>query len=264
MVSFESVESRLFLSATPEFDLTSKGTLIVHGTAGANRIDVDYVHQNAANKLDITVGTKDDLYGVLNPADQFRINPKSVKRLVIDAGAGDDEIIITGAGQMTLPTTILGGAGDDRITPSDIAPTFTSGGDGNDTIGGVVDIHVASKFNHDVIKEAFTNPSMTVETLLGGAGNDTLVGDINDLIDGGAGHDTGRIFTSTTANSSPVSPDRGNALAHDYYQRVGATSLEETESVGNVSTFTTAIGTTGFSLTKIGAGTLPISSILQS
>ncbi|MEM8873637.1 MAG: hypothetical protein AAGD32_05195 [Planctomycetota bacterium] len=93
----------------------------------------------------------------------------------VDAGTGDDTITKAGASFGTGPVTIDAGAGNDTViirTPN--GPALVRGGDGNDRFDTSQFDGVASGF-----------------TLLGEAGNDTLVSGVSaDDFTGGAGTDT--------------------------------------------------------------------------
>ncbi|WP_249306342.1 Hint domain-containing protein [Rhodobacter capsulatus] len=107
-------------------------------------------------------------------------------------GTGDD-LLIGGLGNDTLEgvagnDTALGGAGDDSITTgrgSDRA----EGGDGNDYINTRNDA-AAPDLGYPGLFPADTDPNDDRDTVLGGAGNDTiLTGDDADSIEGGSGND---------------------------------------------------------------------------
>jgi PKD domain/RTX calcium-binding nonapeptide repeat (4 copies) len=90
----------------------------------------------------------------------------SVKQINIIGGAGPDYIYVDSS--ITIPTSILGGAGNDSIR----------GGGGRNTInGGTGDDWISGRG--------------TSNTIYGGDGDDTLLGGSgNDFIDGGAGDDS--------------------------------------------------------------------------
>lgn len=100
----------------------------------------------------------------------------------LDGGAGDD--------------LIEGGDGDDTLAGGSGSDTF-DGGDGNDFVDYsytgsnslVVDLGLATAvFTSSGTTESFLNNS--IENIIGGSGNNTLIGDFQDnVIDGGGGND---------------------------------------------------------------------------
>lgn len=244
----ESLENRrLFSTYTPDH-VTSTGTLMIQGTPGNDNIDIVLVRGSKQDSLAITIqipasgGSR-----FITLQTQVRFN--TVKRILIDAGAGDDKITLSGpmasipattpGGDPTflpIPATVLGGAGDDSIMHDALGPLFASGGAGNDFISAESSaiIPVSSSKNSQVLDDAFADAitSLTPATIMGGAGDDRIAADFNDQVDGGAGNDTGNVeFTSN--NPTPTN-DRFIALAHDFYQRIGATSLEQFENPNTV------------------------------
>ena len=76
-----------------------------------------------------------------------------------------------------------------------------------------------------MIANVFAGMNTTgVNTLTGGAGNDTLSGDTNDQLDGGSGSDTATLILAAT--DTGVNAARRDALATLYYQRLGAVGIE--------------------------------------
>jgi hypothetical protein len=241
----ESLENRrLFSSLTPFAHVTATGTLMIHGTVEDDSIDVILVHGRKENGIGITFQYKLDGSSNVNTIiTQVKFN--TVKRIVIDSGAGDDTISMNGPMAsnppaspgdeptfLPLPATVLGGAGNDTISHDTMGSLFASGGDGNDTLSAIsiANVPVTSSKNSKVLDDAFANAttSLTPATLMGGAGDDQIFAGFNDQVDGGAGNDTGNVtFSSTTPTTSN---DRFKALGHDFFQRIGATSLEQFEA----------------------------------
>ena len=104
---------------------------------------------------------------------EFSFNRADVKDIDVDARSGDDSVSIdetNGAFTDSIPTTIDGGPGNDRLAGGSGAETLV-GGPGNDSIAG--------KHGNDVARM--------------GAGDDTFVwdpGDGSDVVDGQGGTDT--------------------------------------------------------------------------
>ena len=137
-----SISGTTFESVTA---LAPASSLVINGNSGNNSIQVN------SSDLTFTAG------------------------LTVNAGDGNDTVNLTG---WALPSTIIGGNGDDTIT----------GGSGNDSIDGGA--------GNDSISSGLGN-----DTILGGFGDDTIVlGGGNDLANGGDGNDS--ISTSVTSNGA--------------------------------------------------------------
>jgi Ca2+-binding RTX toxin-like protein len=119
----------------------------------------------------------DTLQFVLN-GDVSQVNLTDVESVAVQAGTGDDTVVIQGT---PLPAlyAIDGGAGADTLR----------GGAGADTLeGGSGDDFVDGNLGQDVLR--------------GGAGDDTIQwdpGDSSDTIDGGSGSDTLNFFMSNAS-----------------------------------------------------------------
>lgn len=106
-------------------------------------------------------------------------------RLTIDAGSGDDEIVVLGnvvrqddsIGRSQPRIEIHGGDGHDRIRYTGLSSIDVTGGQGNDLIeGGSGSDHLDGGSGDDLI--------------VGGAGHDLLFSDLgNDTLNGGGGDD---------------------------------------------------------------------------
>ncbi|WP_444451466.1 Hint domain-containing protein [Rhodobacter capsulatus] len=107
-------------------------------------------------------------------------------------GTGDD-LLIGGGGNDTISgvagnDTALGGAGDDSITTG-TGSDRAEGGDGNDYINTRNDA-ASPDLAYPGLYPADTDPYDDRDTVLGGAGNDTiLTGDDADSVEGGSGND---------------------------------------------------------------------------
>jgi hypothetical protein len=207
--------------------------LIVHGTEAKDEIVVQLVHNQAADGVQVIVTPKDGIDADIR--HEIHVKYRNVKRYRIEAGAGDDFVNISGGNEMRRPATILGGAGNDLIGYSSMGPTLVDAGDGNDQTSGSPIVAVNAKKNRDVLDATFDSPNGTAPaTILGGAGDDSLNGDSNDQIDGGSGSDVAQLI----ALGKDVPDDRLQALAHDYYARLGATGVEQTKASSLSSSFT--------------------------
>ncbi|HEX4797526.1 MAG TPA: hypothetical protein VH370_27275 [Humisphaera sp.] len=141
----ENLENRRLLSAT----LSSAGVLIVNGTAAADEINItrDLTHHQLVVKQELRGGGAESTR---------RFDLTKVKSIVVNAGAGNDEVVL--GSQLPIAALINGGDGNDELI----------GGAGNDSING-------GNGNDEIF---------------GGAGNDLLNGNVgNDHITGGAGSD---------------------------------------------------------------------------
>jgi len=104
-----------------------------------------------------------------------------VRSVIIDAGNGDDEIII-GQG-FYKPVTVAGGRGNDRITAFS-SGMHLSGGLGRDFING------GGEFTPEQIIGGDEGDQTAGNTIEGGPHNDTIIGSPhNDTINGGGGDD---------------------------------------------------------------------------
>ncbi len=138
-------------------------------------LSVDGTSANDAITLRLASGQPGTLLvDIVNDGSaEFSFNRADVKDIEVDAKSGDDSVTIdesNGVFTDSIPTTIDGGAGDDRLVGGSGAETLV-GGPGNDSIDG--------KRGNDVARM--------------GAGDDTFVwdpGDGSDVVDGQAGSDT--------------------------------------------------------------------------
>ena len=157
-----------------------------------------------------------------------------VKRLRIETGDGKDDITVGGPDPIARPATILAGAGDDNVDWDTTAPVFVDGGDGNDRIGTLTPIIATAHKNRDVVDAALSGDQGPIDTILGGNGDDTLTGDGNDSYDGGSGTDVAQLVVSGAGTDIPDA--RADAIAHDYFARLGLTSVESTDGFGTALT----------------------------
>lgn len=154
-------------------------------------------------------------------------------------GGPQDDLLIGGAGDDTL----LGGAGDDALFGMG-GDNSLDGGDGNDVLIGVTpdrlrpgtELEVleleTDEFLTEVQQKFGTLPpgqqsrllgnvlsreeGPSVDTLLGGAGNDTLVGDQGDVMIGGDGADRFTALAPTVA-LDPSDPAFGQVVRIEDY-----------------------------------------------
>ena len=182
----ESLEPRLFLDSTFA-RVTSRGTLLIQGTRASE-----------------TIRVQPGIVVIRNHDIVFAADSPTVKRMYIDAVAGNDRIVITAK----LRATILGGSGDDTLIGSSASDSL-DGGDGLDTVDYtsrtesiVAEIDIDNETAEATGSGGQANEHDTyhsVETILSGSGDDqlaviggSLIGGPHFgpyLIDGGAGDD---------------------------------------------------------------------------
>lgn len=217
----EPLHPRRLLSADI-FHVTSSGTLMITGTSADDRILVQLKGGKRSYGLIATLESANRGAETTSVSYQFDAKYFAVKRIRIAAGEGDDLIFVSGA-ELTRPVTVLGGEGNDVIQCSLTGAAHMDGGSGDDVVGATKWISVDSTKNRIALDKAFSADGGAVNTILGGSGNDELSGDINDQIDGGAGTDQAVLLLSS---SKHISRNRANALAHDYFRRLGAIHIE--------------------------------------
>lgn len=169
IATIETLERRRLLSAS-----LVGGTLSVSGTAHADNISIS-MHAGDATKLDI------NLNGTTQSFDK-----SDVSAIVVSAGAGNDFVILDELdGKIDIPTTLLGGAGNDLLNGGS-GDDFLSGGGGNDALfGGGGDDTLDGGVGVDKLTGGADNDSV-----IGGAGNDRLFGGAgDDDLNGGTGSD---------------------------------------------------------------------------
>ena len=178
-VSVEALETRRLLSAS----LTSKGTLVVEGTAAADAISV----RRSGGSIVVLTAEQD---GSAAAEPVLRFKAAKVKRVLVEAGDGSDLVDVT---LSTVPTTVAGGTGNDVLTGR--AGCTLVGGGGNDYLASVPAGTFAvgdGPFGNGAF---FLNRIDPPAVLSGGAGNDVLVSNTQgDIVVGGTGVD--QVFAS--------------------------------------------------------------------
>lgn len=157
----ENLESRRLLSFA-----VAGGVLTVTGSANADRINISKDGTNLTIRENGVVKTT---------------LASAVTKIVVNAGAGNDEVVLAigPTHGISLPTTLNGQDGDDKLL----------GGDGADSLNGGIgkDLLVGAKGN---------------DTLTGGDGNDNMNGGPGaDLFNGNAGIDTADYHEAKSALS---------------------------------------------------------------
>lgn len=112
----ESLESRQLLSGS--VSLSASGVLSVTGSRKADKISITVDRRHATN-LDVSVNGRTTV-----------VKAARVAVVHVDAGAGNDTI--TEAANITAPSTLLGGEGNDTITAGGGSDDVMDGGNGVD------------------------------------------------------------------------------------------------------------------------------------
>lgn len=141
----------------------TKDAVIVKGTTGNDSIRVEPRKDGKAG-VDVTVNGK-----------RVSLSDEEAKKLVVDAGAGNDRVVVDP--RVTYDLTLKGGSGDDLVRAGGGNDTV-HGGSGRDVLyGGEGDDKVFGQRGGDVAH--------------GGGGKDTVAGgEGDDLLYGGGGDDT--------------------------------------------------------------------------
>ncbi|MEO1616302.1 MAG: calcium-binding protein [Planctomycetota bacterium] len=154
----ETLESRLVMAAA--IDLAPEGLLTIEGTAEDNRIFVSQSEEGERLRVSVDGEVQDF------PASQISL-------IAIAAGPGNDAVRVSR--EVTIPTRMNGGLGNDRLYAGS-GPTFVQGGEGNDRIrgGAAVDFLLGGP-GRDVISGGASG-----DYIVGGSGNDRLSGNAGD------------------------------------------------------------------------------------
>jgi Ca2+-binding RTX toxin-like protein len=173
--------------------LTSRGTLVVHGSGAGDEIAVALA-KGLVIVRGQTIGTTAD-------AAVFRgaFSASAVKRVLVECNGGNDRAGV--AADIGRRCTLVGGGGHDRL----------SGSQGDVLIGGAGDDKLAISRDRpigmgDIV--VFRDDDQGNAILSGGDGNDTLVASISDTVVGGRGDDTAVVhrYLSSTALSEAIEP----------------------------------------------------------
>ena len=177
------------------------GTLVIQGGSASERIALR-VSPLDANQLLVDVG--DD-----GSAEQsFAL--ATFGAIAVDAGNGDDVVLIDGAFTATKPTTIAGGNGDDTLLGGGGGETFY-GGRGDDVADG----------------------NGGADTALMGSGDDTFIwdpGDGSDRFEGGSGSDT-MVFNGAPGNEVMAANANGGRVRFTRVQGTIVMDLDDVEAI---------------------------------
>jgi len=182
-------------------------------------------------------------------SDSSNVSVKDGGKLVVNAGEGDDKIILTGTANFDIE--IHGGVGNDVIDLTGLTlgagyVAMIYGGAGNDTIIGSQGFNIifgddgTCRITRSDDKKSIASYVATGTAVAGVAGNDTIFGNSgNDVIFGGAGDDLiANYGTDSTADNDILIGDAGRVTFS-----TTETIIDKTQSgaAGN----DTIIGSTG-------------------
>ncbi len=167
----EQLEIRKVLSATVSGGFTQPVTL----NNGELKVTMDSAGSNGpARNLEIK-NVRDTIQVIADGRVIGTYRAAYIRSIVVDGTNGNDVINASNL-YYSVPITVNGRDGNDKITGG-IGNDTLNGGAGNDTING--------GYGDDIINGGTGN-----DTLNGGAGNDKLYGESgNDILDGGSGTD---------------------------------------------------------------------------
>jgi Ca2+-binding RTX toxin-like protein len=187
------------------------GTVMITGT-GAND---QFIVSNSAGMVSVMIDGQTQTF-----------NPATTTQLMVFGGTGDVSVMIetgvpialnVGGGpgndtisdMSTMPDTIRGGGSNDSIVVNTTTADMIRGGTGNDTLvgGGPGSMLIGGMSSPG--KDLF-DPQSHQETVMGGAGSDTVSGAGHDSIMGGAG---GNIFLDAGNNKDSLNGGGGLSFA---------------------------------------------------
>lgn len=194
----EPLEKRVLLSLSVGLN---KGVLVAQGTSGDDSIAIDA----ADGMVSVSINTA-----------QFSVPASEVKRVKVLAGMGNDRVTV-GDG-LGLPTELHGGSGNDFLAGGhkanslygEVGNDTLMGGLAKDAISGGKGIDTVDYSNRDSrlvitldgkpndgtpaspgVKAENDNIMGDIENVIGGAGNDKIVGNKSaNTLQGGGGDDT--------------------------------------------------------------------------
>jgi Ca2+-binding RTX toxin-like protein len=189
------LEPRVLLAAAQvTISISSKGSVHVTGTSGADHIDVTKTTLNQLGadisaRLGRAIKAKRVMVNAMEGNDDVQISAKLTVRTTINGGAGDD--------------TIVGGSGKDKIAGGDGNDDINSGRGSDNLSGGLGNDRIHGGGGNDTVRGDAGD-----DTLIGGQGRDVLFGDDGadrfttkdkevDTITGGEGRDR---FNSRDSN----------------------------------------------------------------
>jgi hypothetical protein len=161
----------------------SGGTLVYDAAPGETNL-MDVTRAGGVLRITDPGATIDAHVGCQRRGPHFATcRGAGVDAIFVNAGDGDDSVALDG---LSLPATLVGGDGNDRLVGG-AGPDTLDGGAGDDTLqGGGGDDHLDGGDGNDSM-----NGGQGDDVLRGAAGDDDLSGDNgDDVLDGSDGFDT--------------------------------------------------------------------------
>lgn len=223
-LSYESLEERKCLSGT-SFSFSDQ-ELRVTGTNDADRIHIVQIDSEIVLQTNTNDRSQDIHTG---------IDLANVAKIVVDAGAGNDTIIVD-QNLGAIDTALIGGAGNDEIRGG-IGNDDLFGGPGNDRLfGNAGEDWLGGSFGDDLLNGGGGNDrlfghqgadrlfgSSGNDTLFGGQGNDSLNGSIGDnALDGGEDDDVFRVDNVYSTNVTIGDSQGNDSLDLSNWTEIGA------------------------------------------
>jgi Ca2+-binding RTX toxin-like protein len=194
------------------------GVLTVEGTNASDTIALR-LQDGQPGILQVDVGD--------NGSADFSFQRREIAEIVVNPGNGDDSVRIdegNGVFSDTIPTTINGGNGDDRLVGGAGAVTL-NGGNGDDRlIGGDGNERLIGGNGNDTIDGNRGN-----DVALMGNGDDTFIwdpGDGSDTVEGQNGNDT-MVFNGAPGAEPVDLTANGNRLK--FFRQPGAITMDTHE-----------------------------------
>ena len=221
-------------------------TLQVNGTGSAETFNVNLFDLSGNDRIGVNIVAGTNQIAAAD-ASNYEIAATAIEELDIDAGGGNDTVVIGGnlvaAGLAVNTVTVILGQGNDNVIVQPTTGTaygiLIEGGEGNDVVNAA-----------GVTQLITFNGGIGDDTAIGGAGADVLSGDEdNDTLTGGGGLD--EIYGGDGDDYLNVSA--GDVVADEIYD--GGADDDELYVSGTGSVNFT--GTTLTSIETLGFGSIP-------
>lgn len=218
-------EAATFYSA----GITAGGVLYFRGTDKGEELAVLINRIPGNGGQGIATGTQVVAFSEeLGYTHLMEIGLRDYNSVVIEGLGGDDELLADAL--LTVPCRLVGGAGNDVMRATNEGSVL-EGGDGNDRLTGTFAVAVEDLNGVTQLKESASG----AVTILGGAGDDTLAGDSNDHLDGGAGRDAGSLEYRVIKAQDEIIGTTYEALVAEYADSAAAATRAFMESIDAAS-----------------------------